>query len=796
GSKPPRSWMPSYALHASHLAQTYDVQDLSRWMDPACWLHGCHLDARGHKPKAWRPALGPVSARPARSALEGLAARAAAGQELKLEAGAAGGSRDTKSLRINSTAKQLCLAREGIVWNGAFETALLVPLLVTDVVYAPVDSRLSFRSQAAGYVVALATRSSTPEIWLLCLSAGTEQLHSFLGRLARRGCTRWDLQECFRISKTCQGQGGQGAVFRGENLHPMELPRIMPEIDTICIPAAHNFQQIAAKVWSKENEVSIRQETNFLQQAGGHPNISVMLGLFCAEQKGTNGSTVRWALIMEFCSGGDIHSHARDRPMHPQTITEMLFGVLSALIHLHCLQIVHRDVKGENVVIQRDHAVLIDFGIAAFLYDSKAMKVGVGSPGYVAPEVIQGRIYNQLVDIWSTGVLMYLMTFGKMPFKGTAAQEVMERTVADKITYPAHVVGTQVSPLIPLLSKMLDKKPRKRPSARECFEELRHTATPEALDSAAFKISMTAMMELGHMDLVDDLTVADRPRSSGGHQLHDGCFLAAAPLSDKEQVDVPEVAARSTSMGSFVRSLRHIPQFIRNVSGWMSQSSSRSIRSITSNISGKSVQTVQSIRDPEAATRSQSVKPAASQEPSSPRSHEARSDEAGRHSQSMKAVPSLQEPTSPHLTVPTTAPRASSQVLPPCQPRTASGSKDDEKSLDREVMHRSSSSKKKAGHVVVEEDLAHLGGDVTRDIIAAPPEKKSSGSSSFLKGMREIPQFLRAMRVVGSSKMMSNSEKSDVCSPREEELTPVPPMRAPERPSGSWRQRQRRRCEA
>lgn len=393
-------------------------------------------------------------------ALLRLAKRAAEGHPLSLEEMESTSlATDFKSLRVNSSLQQLSLDKAGLVWNGPTETLPVIPLLLADVVYAPVNQRQPRQTiPLATHVVVLAPRPKGEEhreVWLLCVVAKAGQLQGLLGRLARRGCLRWDLTDCFKISKSCQGQGGQGAVFSGVNLGPLEPPRMLQESsDMICLESAHNFNDIAAKVWNKDNEESIRQEVCFMQQAGGHPNISVMLGLFCAESP---GGQLRWALIMELCPGGDVHQHANGCGLKPHTATEVLFGVLSALIHLHSLRIIHRDVKAENVMINCDHAVLVDFGIAAFLHDAAAMKACVGSPGYAAPEVIQGRPYNEAVDLFSTGVLLYFMLYGKLPFDGTNSKDIMHKTVHCDVIYPEK--EAPVSPkLLFLLKQMLEKK--------------------------------------------------------------------------------------------------------------------------------------------------------------------------------------------------------------------------------------------------------------------------------------------------------------------------------------------------
>jgi len=538
-------------------------------------------------------------------ALLQLAKRAGDGKLLsQKEHESSSSSVDLKSLRSNASEQQLSLDKENLVWNGPMETLALAPLLLADLVYAPVTQRQKIPS--ATHIVVLAPRrkgEAQREVWLLCVVAKTAQLQGLLGQLARRGCLRWDLQDCFKISKACQGAGGQGAVFSGMNLFPMEPPRLLPESsDMISLSCTHDYTDIAAKVWNKDCEASIRNEVSFLQQSGGHPNISVLLGLFCAESP---GGRLRWALIMELCRGGDVHQHAHGNGINPHNAIEVLFGVLSALIHLHTLRIVHRDVKSENVIINCDHAVLVDFGIAAFLDDPVAMKACVGSPGYAAPEVIEGRPYNEMVDIFSCGVLLYFMLYGKLPFEGANSKEVMHQTVHGAVEYPDREVPQQ---LMSLMGRMLAKKSRKRPSAWQCFMDLRGEATADSLDSAAFKISLAGLVELGHMEKPAEVSLdniigqqgqvkkSGKLRSSEGRPKKE----QAPSLSQTQQVDLSSMPAMSFGKIStrisqcLIRSVRQVPQFIRNVSSHLSKTgqttpaSIGSVQSVLSVVQGKS----------------------------------------------------------------------------------------------------------------------------------------------------------------------------------------------------------------
>ena len=103
--------------------------------------------------------------------------------------------------------------------------------------------------------------------------------------------------------------------------------------------------------------------------------------------------------------------------------------VLQTLPSLSCnilVQIVHRDVKLENILLDSaNHIKLIDFGLAANTMPGRKLKVHCGSPSYAAPEIVARRLYDgPPVDVWSLGVVLYGMICGHLPFHATDNKKV------------------------------------------------------------------------------------------------------------------------------------------------------------------------------------------------------------------------------------------------------------------------------------------------------------------------------------------------------------------------------------
>ena len=105
----------------------------------------------------------------------------------------------------------------------------------------------------------------------------------------------------------------------------------------------------------------------------------------------------------------------------------MIKQVLSAINYCHSRNIVHRDLKPENLLLDKDgdtpKVTIIDFGTSGIFEDNKKMSQKFGTPYYIAPEVLKGQ-YGKECDIWSIGVIAYILLSGTPPFKGKTDIEI------------------------------------------------------------------------------------------------------------------------------------------------------------------------------------------------------------------------------------------------------------------------------------------------------------------------------------------------------------------------------------
>jgi calcium/calmodulin-dependent protein kinase I len=131
-------------------------------------------------------------------------------------------------------------------------------------------------------------------------------------------------------------------------------------------------------------------------------------------------------------------------------------SITYALIYMHSHGVMHRDLKPENLILVSNHAdtdlKLIDFGFACQFGPSIPRETRLcGTPGYVAPEMIRGAPYGAEVDMWSVGVIMYVLLAGMPPFASDDAQELFE-IIQVCATVDEKVMLSQLTLSLPLSS--------------------------------------------------------------------------------------------------------------------------------------------------------------------------------------------------------------------------------------------------------------------------------------------------------------------------------------------------------
>lgn len=243
------------------------------------------------------------------------------------------------------------------------------------------------------------------------------------------------------------GQGKFGTVYKGYHKKTRQTVAIkVLELDT------------------KENEVTdVQQEIQFLAALKNTPNVTHYHGSFLDDTK-------LW-IIMDFCAGGSLRTLLKPGVFEERHIAVIVREVLLALLAVHKIGVIHRDLKAANILVTKDGLVqLCDFGVAAQLTANALKRTTMaGTPFWMAPEVIrEGAQYNAKADIWSLGITIYELATGNPPYCDKGATWAM--TMIEKLT-PPRLEGREYPPALKeCIALCLDENSDERPSADDLLK--------------------------------------------------------------------------------------------------------------------------------------------------------------------------------------------------------------------------------------------------------------------------------------------------------------------------------------
>lgn len=221
-----------------------------------------------------------------------------------------------------------------------------------------------------------------------------------------------------------------------------------------------------------EEEKRIKKEIQILKQLD-HPNIIKVFEFYNHKSE--------FYIISELCEGGELF----DKIIKLKKFTEKLAAnvmkqILSAMQFCHKNQILHRDLKPENILIDSTESAgcedefpiikVIDFGTAEIFKKDTLLSKQIGTPYYIAPEVLN-NLYNEKCDLWSCGVIMYILLCGCPPFYGRNDQEIYAAIRSGKFSFRQKIWESVSQEAKNLITKLLDLDFDKRPTAEEAIKD-------------------------------------------------------------------------------------------------------------------------------------------------------------------------------------------------------------------------------------------------------------------------------------------------------------------------------------
>lgn len=218
-------------------------------------------------------------------------------------------------------------------------------------------------------------------------------------------------------------------------------------------------------------------------------------------------------MLFEYVSGGQlldyIIQHGSLREHHARKFTR---GIASALQYLHANNIVHRDLKIENIMISTSGEIkLIDFGLSNLFDRRKQLHTFCGSLYFAAPELLKASPYTgPEVDVWSFGVVLYVLVCGKVPFDDENSSVLHEKIKQGKVEYPQHLSIEVIS----LLSKMLVVDPKRRATLKQVvahhwmirgYDCPPPSYVPNRIPLTSEMLDINVVKEMFRLEFIDDI---------------------------------------------------------------------------------------------------------------------------------------------------------------------------------------------------------------------------------------------------------------------------------------------------
>ena len=232
----------------------------------------------------------------------------------------------------------------------------------------------------------------------------------------------------------------------------------------------NNREYFAIKSIPKKN-LTEKDFTNLIKEVNiisglSHPNIIKFYETYHDEHF--------FHLVMELCEGRDSYRQiVKKENCDEKKVVSLITKVLLAIAHCHSRGVTHRDLKPENILFENNspdaEIKIIDFGLSRkYSKDGKLHSV-LGTPYYVAPEVLKGN-YDQKCDIWSIGAMTYLLLCGKPPFNGNSDQEIFNNILNSEVKFDSPIWNNVSNNAKSFVKLCLERNRNKRPSAIKALD--------------------------------------------------------------------------------------------------------------------------------------------------------------------------------------------------------------------------------------------------------------------------------------------------------------------------------------
>ncbi|KAF5192612.1 Calcium-dependent protein kinase [Thalictrum thalictroides] len=257
------------------------------------------------------------------------------------------------------------------------------------------------------------------------------------------------------------------------------------------------------KLVSKNDKDDIKREVQIMQHLTGQNNI--------VEFKGAYEDKQSVHLVMELCAGGELFDRIIAKGHYSERAAANMCRAIVNVVHIcHFMGVMHRDLKPENFLLStKDEGALLkatDFGLSVFIEEGKVYRDIVGSAYYVAPEVLR-RSYGKEMDIWSAGVILYILLSGVPPFWAETEKGIFDAILEGEIDFESAPWPAISNSAKDLVRKMLTQDPKKRITSVQVLEHPWIREDGEASDKPIDSAVLTRMKQFRAMNKLKKLAL-------------------------------------------------------------------------------------------------------------------------------------------------------------------------------------------------------------------------------------------------------------------------------------------------
>ena len=262
-----------------------------------------------------------------------------------------------------------------------------------------------------------------------------------------------DIRDIYKFKEKPLGGGNFGTVRKGYRREEKEKKQY------------YAIKSISKKNLNEKDFEGLVKEVDIISSLD-HPNIIKFYE--------TYHDKYYFHLVMELCKGKDsFNKIVIMEKCDEKKVVSVITKVLLAIAHCHSRGITHRDLKPENILFENDNPdaeiKIIDFGLSRKYAKDEKMHSVLGTPYYVAPEVLKGN-YTEKCDVWSIGAMTYLLLCGQYPFNGSSDKEIFDNILYSNVKFTSSRWNKVSNNAKSFVKLCLEKNPNKRPSAIKALD--------------------------------------------------------------------------------------------------------------------------------------------------------------------------------------------------------------------------------------------------------------------------------------------------------------------------------------